>query len=36
MDKSGLAAQLYRDYLAVKPDTSNAEALKKEAQRLNA
>ncbi len=29
------AAQLYRDYLAVKPDASNAEALKKEAQRLD-
>lgn len=28
------AAQLYRDYLAVKPDDPNAEALKKEAQRL--
>jgi Tfp pilus assembly protein PilF len=28
------AAQLYRDYLAVKPDAPNAEALKKEAQRL--
>lgn len=29
------AAQLYRDYLAVKPDAPNAEALKKEAQRLD-
>ena len=29
------AAQLYRDYLAVKPDAANAEALKKEAQRLD-
>lgn len=28
------AAQLYRDYLALKPDAPNAEALKKEAQRL--
>ncbi len=28
------AAQLYRDYLAVKPDAPNAEALKKEALRL--
>jgi tetratricopeptide (TPR) repeat protein len=28
------AAQLYRDYLAVKPGAPNAEALKKEAQRL--
>jgi Tfp pilus assembly protein PilF len=28
------AAQLYRDYLALKPDASNAEALKNEAQRL--
>ena len=28
------AAQLYRDYLAVKPDAPNVEALKKEAQRL--
>jgi Tfp pilus assembly protein PilF len=31
----GEAAQLYRDYLAVKPDAPNAEALKKEAQRLD-
>jgi Tfp pilus assembly protein PilF len=30
------AAQLYRDYLAVKPDAPTAEALKKEAQRLEA
>ena len=29
------AAQLYRDYLAVKPDAPNAEALKKEALRLD-
>jgi tetratricopeptide (TPR) repeat protein len=29
------AAQLYRDYLAVKPDAPNAEELKKEAQRLD-
>ena len=29
------AAQLYRDYLAVKPDAPNAEALKNEAQRLD-
>jgi Tfp pilus assembly protein PilF len=29
------AAQLYRDYLSVKPDAPNAEALKKEAQRLD-
>jgi Tfp pilus assembly protein PilF len=29
------AAQLYRGYLAVKPDAPNAEALKKEAQRLD-
>jgi Tfp pilus assembly protein PilF len=29
------AAQLYRDYLTVKPDAPNAEALKKEAQRLD-
>ncbi len=29
------AAQLYRDYLAVKPDAPNAEALKKEAQQLD-
>ena len=29
------AAQLYRDYLAVKPDAANAEELKKEAQRLD-
>jgi Tfp pilus assembly protein PilF len=29
------AAQLYRDYLAMKPDAPNAEALKKEAQRLD-
>ncbi|HEY2361939.1 MAG TPA: tetratricopeptide repeat protein [Candidatus Angelobacter sp.] len=29
------SAQLYRDYLAVKPDAPNAEALKKEAQRLD-
>lgn len=29
------AAQLYRDYLAVKPDAPNAEALKREAQRLD-
>jgi Tfp pilus assembly protein PilF len=29
------AAQLYRDYLALKPDAPNAEALKKEAQRLD-
>jgi Tfp pilus assembly protein PilF len=29
------AAQLYRDYLAVKPDAPNAEALKKETQRLD-
>lgn len=28
------AAQLYRDYLVLKPDAPNAEALKKEAQRL--
>ena len=28
------AAQLYRDYLALKPDAPNAEALKNEAQRL--
>ena len=28
------AAQLYRDYLAVRPDAPNVEALKKEAQRL--
>lgn len=28
------AAQLYRDYLALKPDAPNAEAFKKEAQRL--
>jgi Tfp pilus assembly protein PilF len=28
------AAQLYRDYLAVKPDAPNVEVLKKEAQRL--
>jgi Tfp pilus assembly protein PilF len=28
------AAQLYRDYLALKPDAPNAEALKKESQRL--
>lgn len=28
------AAQLYRDYLAMKPDAPNAEALKNEAQRL--
>jgi Tfp pilus assembly protein PilF len=28
------AAQLYRDYLALKPDVSNAEALRNEAQRL--
>ncbi|HSK43895.1 MAG TPA: tetratricopeptide repeat protein [Candidatus Binatia bacterium] len=28
------AAQLYREYLALKPDAPNAEALKKEAQRL--
>jgi Tfp pilus assembly protein PilF len=28
------AAQLYRDYLASKPEAPNAEALKKEAQRL--
>ena len=28
------AAQLYRDYLSVKPNAPNAEALKKEAQRL--
>lgn len=28
------AAQLYRDYLALKPDAPNAEALKTEAQRL--
>ena len=28
------AAQLYRDYLAVKPDAPNVEALRKEAQRL--
>jgi Tfp pilus assembly protein PilF len=30
----GEAAQLYRDYLALKPDAPNAEALKAEAQRL--
>lgn len=29
------AAQLYRDYLALKPGAPNAEALKKEAQRLD-
>ena len=29
------AAQLYRDYLSVKPNAPNAEALKKEAQRLD-
>jgi Tfp pilus assembly protein PilF len=29
------AAQLYRDYLALKPDAPNADALKKEAQRLD-
>jgi Tfp pilus assembly protein PilF len=28
------AAQLYRDYLALKPDAPNADALKNEAQRL--
>jgi Tfp pilus assembly protein PilF len=28
------AAQLYRDYLALKPDAPNAQALKNEAQRL--
>ncbi|HEY2114299.1 MAG TPA: tetratricopeptide repeat protein [Candidatus Angelobacter sp.] len=28
------AAQLYRDYVALKPDAPNAEALKNEAQRL--
>jgi hypothetical protein len=28
------AAQLYRDYLALKPDAPNTEALKKESQRL--
>jgi Tfp pilus assembly protein PilF len=28
------AAQLYRDYLALKPDAANAQALKNEAQRL--
>jgi Tfp pilus assembly protein PilF len=29
------AAQLYRDYLTVRPNAPNAEALKKEAQRLD-
>ncbi|HEY5029474.1 MAG TPA: tetratricopeptide repeat protein [Candidatus Angelobacter sp.] len=29
------AAQLYRDYVALKPDAPNAEALKKESQRLD-